>query len=146
LKIANELRMNFPNTIGDLDLEEFWAFKYDSKLGKGINVHADFAKINLNFWITPDKYNLDKDSGGMKVYNFSSPKNWEVEDYNQNPDKIYNYLNENNSDSLKIKYKQNRAILFDSTLFHETDNIDFEDSYEGRRVNITFLFGKGLKY
>ena len=44
-----------------------WAFKYDSKLGRD-NVHADFGKVNLNFWITPDDYNLKKDSGGLIVY------------------------------------------------------------------------------
>ena len=51
LNIAKELRTKLLNIIGDLNLEQMWGFKYDSKLGKGINVHADFAKINLNFLI-----------------------------------------------------------------------------------------------
>ena len=25
----------------------------------GINIHADFAAVNVNFWITPDEANLD---------------------------------------------------------------------------------------
>ena len=27
---------------------------------KGIKIHADFAAINVNFWIAPDKANLNK--------------------------------------------------------------------------------------
>ena len=31
----------------------------------GINAHADFAAINVNFWITPRSANLNKSSGGL---------------------------------------------------------------------------------
>ena len=56
LQIAIELRQKLPKLFGKHKLGKFWAFKYDSKLGEGINVHADFAILNLNFWITPDEY------------------------------------------------------------------------------------------
>ena len=36
----------------------------------------------------------------------------------------------------------NRAVIFNSNLFHETDKIDFKDGYENRRINVTMLFGK----
>jgi tetratricopeptide (TPR) repeat protein len=146
LNIAKELRTKLPNIIGDLNLEQMWGFKYDSKLGKGINVHADFAKINLNFWITPDKYNLNTNSGGMKVYTHPAPSDWKLIDYNTNSGLIYDYLKKNNSECITVPYKQNRAVLFNSALFHETDEINFVDEYEGRRVNITYLFGKQLKF
>jgi hypothetical protein len=38
-------------------------FKYDSSL-KGINIHADFAAVNINFWITPNEANLDRAGPG----------------------------------------------------------------------------------
>ena len=107
-------------------------------------MHADFAKINLNFWITPDRYNLDSTTGGMKVYSHPAPSNWTPEEYNQDKNRIYEYLNKNKSNCKMIAYKQNRAVLFDSSLFHETDQINFSDTYEGRRINITYLFGKQL--
>jgi len=145
LNIANELRIKLPNIIKDLDLEQVWGFKYDSHLGQGLNVHADFAKINLNFWITPDEYNLDSSSGGMKVYSHPAPSDCHPTLYNSNnTDWIFNYLKCNNSDVVTIPYKQNRAVLFNSALFHETDKINFKDEYQGRRVNITYLFGKQL--
>ena len=146
LNVAKELRTKLPNVIGDLNLEQMWGFKYDSKLGKGINVHADFAKINLNFWITPDKFNLNTNTGGMKIYTHPAPSDWNAIDYNTNPDLIYEYLKTNNSESIIIPYKQNRAVLFNSALFHETDEINFFDEYEGRRINITYLFGKQLNF
>jgi hypothetical protein len=45
---------------------------------------TDYAKINLNFWITPDKYNLNTNSGGMKVYTHPAPSDWIPIDYNTN--------------------------------------------------------------
>lgn len=146
LNIAKELRIKLPNIIKDLNLEQMWGFKYDSNLGKRINVHADFAKINLNFWITPDKFNLNTNAGGMKIYTHPAPSDWNAIDYNTNPDLIYEYLKTNNSESIIIPYKQNRAVLFNSALFHETDEINFFDEYEGRRINITYLFGKQLNF
>jgi len=146
LNIVKELRTKLPNIIGDLNLEQMWGFKYDSKLGKGINVHADFARINLNFWITPDKFNLNTNTGGMKIYTHPAPSDWNPLDYNTNSNLIYDYLKANNSGSITIPYKQNRAVLFNSALFHETDEINFVDEYEGRRVNITYLFGKQLNF
>ena len=157
LNIAKELRIKLPNIIKDLNLEQMWGFKYDSNLGKGINVHADFARINLNFWITPDKfnlnfwitpdkYNLNTNSGGMKVYTHPAPSDWIPIDYNTNSGLIYDYLKKNNSECITVPYKQNRAVLFNSALFHETDEINFVDEYEGRRINITYLFGKQLQF
>jgi len=37
--------------------------------------------------------------------------------------------------------RANRAVIFDSDLFHETDMTDFEKGYENRRINITLLYG-----
>ena len=145
LKIAQELKTNLRDIFKNDQLEQLWAFKYDSVLGKGINVHADFARINLNFWITPDEYHLNKGHGGLIVYSEPSPRDWNWFDYNVNTEKIYEYLNQRSSSSMTIPYKANRAVLFDSTLFHETDEINFEDSYIGRRVNLTYLFGMQLQ-
>jgi len=144
MNISQELKTKLPDVIQQDQLEQLWAFKYDSHLGKGINVHADFARINLNFWITPDEFNLSKDNGGMIVYSEPAPRDWNYVDYNINAKKIYEYLDLHNSRSVTIPYKANRAVLFDSTLFHETDEIKFVDSYLGRRINMTYLFGVQL--
>ena len=115
-----------------------------SSLGKGINIHADFALINLNFWITPDQYNNNKNSGGLKVYDTPAPLDWTFQKYNVNADEIYKLLKKNKANCINIPYKYNRAVLFNSDYFHETDQIDFKDRYEARRINVTYLFGDRL--
>jgi hypothetical protein len=41
-----------------------------------------------------------------------------------------------------VPHRANRALIFDSDLFHETDNIHFKDGYLNRRINITMLYGR----
>jgi tetratricopeptide (TPR) repeat protein len=144
LQIAIELQQKLPKLFGPHKLGKFWGFKYDSTLGKGINIHADFAIHNLNFWITPDEFNNNKNSGGLKVYDAPAPDNWTFKDYNINTNKINNFLKENNANCTNVPYKFNRAVLFNSAYFHETDEIDFKNEYVGRRINNTYLFGTRL--
>lgn len=141
LKLAAELKEKMPALFGPHPLRRFWGFKYDARLGKGINVHADFAQINLNFWITPDVYNLAPGTGGLKVYDVPSPANWHFRAYNEGKEAIYKFIAEHKAGSVTVPYRCNRAVLFNSAYFHETDALHFEDVYEGRRINITYLFG-----
>jgi len=133
-----------PRIYKDYLLSQMWGFKYDSQLGKGINVHADFAKINLNFWVSPDESNLDPMSGGLKVYKYPAPADWTFSDYNASPQQIYAFLEQRSLDLIQIPYRCNRAVLFNSALFHETDAINFQEGYNNRRINMTYLFGSQL--
>ena len=45
------------------------------------------------------------------------------------------------SERVVIPYKQNRAVLFSSKLFHETDASRFKPGFKKRRINVTLLFG-----
>jgi len=144
LQIANELKNKLPNLFGKHRLGRFWAYKYDSSLGQGINIHADFALINLNFWITPDEFNNNKTTGGLKVYEAPAPEDWTFQKYNLNAEEIYKLLKKNKANCTNVPYKFNRAVLFNSDYFHETDKINFKDQYEARRINITYLFGDRL--
>jgi len=144
LQLAVELKKTMPRIYKDYLLSQMWGFKYDSQLGKGINVHADFANINLNFWVTPDESNLDPMSGGLKVYKYPAPANWTFRDYNASPQQIYAFLEQRSLDCIQIPYRCNRAVLFNSALFHETDEINFREGYNNRRINMTYLFGSQL--
>jgi hypothetical protein len=33
-------------------------------------------------------------------------------------------------------------VIFDSDLFHKTDQIAFKDGYLNRRINVTLLYGR----
>lgn len=143
LQVSEDLRLRFPGIFSDHRLRQAWAFKYDSQL-RGLNIHADAAAVNVNFWITPDEANLDQDSGGLIVWDKEAPKEWNFREYNSTAmePKIREFLESNGARAVTIPYRQNRAVVFNSDLFHETDRISFRDGYEHRRVNITLLYGK----
>ena len=141
LQIAEELRLTFPDIFHGHLLTQLWAYKYDSRMS-GINLHADFAAININFWVTPDSANLDPDHGGLVVYDVEAPLDWNFKSYNTDVARMKKFLAENDSGKMIVPYAENRVVMFNSDLFHETDVIDFKPGYENRRINITLLFGQ----
>ncbi len=146
LQIAQELRRRFPRIFRHHQLVQAWAFKHDSAL-RGLNMHADAAAVNVNFWITPDDANRNMESGGLVVWDKEAPDDWDFAEYNdeKNTHKIRAFLQQNGAKPITIPHRQNRAIIFNSNLFHETDVIDFHDNYESRRINVTLLYGHRQK-
>ena len=142
LQIADELRRQFPRIFQDHQLVQAWAFKHDSAL-QGLNMHADAAAVNVNFWITPDSANRNSENGGLVVWDKEAPNDWDFAEYNndKNTHKIQEFLQKSGAKPITIPYRQNRAVIFNSNLFHETDTIDFQDTYENRRINVTLLYG-----
>ncbi len=147
LQIAEELRKKFPEILQSYPIKQIWAFKYDSRAMRetsllgGTGVHADQAAVNLNFWITSNEANLNPDSGGIIVYEVEAPKEWEFNTYNQDEKKMKAHLKKSNGNKKIFPHKSNRAVLFNSNLFHETDTYEFKEGYENRRINVTMLFG-----
>ena len=41
----------------------------------------------------------------------------------------------------RVPYRENRAVIFDSALFHQTDVYRFKRGYRSRRINLTLLYG-----
>lgn len=142
-QIADELRETYPEIIAGHPLLRWWGFKYTSQR-KGINVHADFAAVNVNFWITPDEANLDPESGGLVIWDKPAPLEWTFAQYN-NPnagDTIRKFLADSGAKAITVPHRANRAVIFDSDLFHQTDTINFKEGYLNRRINITMLYGR----
>lgn len=141
LQIGEELRNRLPNVIGDkYPLRQLWGFKNTLPLPAGVTTHADFAAINVNFWITPDDANLDECSGGLVLYDVDAPMHWDFDTYNGS-DLIAPYLRSQNSRPVTIPYRQNRAVIFNSDLFHGTDAVSFRPEFENHRINVTMLYG-----
>jgi Tfp pilus assembly protein PilF len=140
LRLARELRDRFPKIIPGLPLQMLWGYKYDHQL-QGIGVHADAAAVNINFWITEDEANLEPEGGGLLVYRHTAPPDWEFDRFNRDPAEIMRYLDSVGSEPIRIPHRANRAVIFDSDLFHATDRLHFREGYRNRRVNITLLYG-----
>ncbi len=141
LAIADQLRLAMPRVIGNFPLLQAWAFKYDQRL-QGINMHADFAKVNVNFWITADAACTDQSTGGMVVYDVPAPASWTFADYNTNQSKMKAFLETHGAKPMRVPYKENRCVLFDSSLIHITDELHFKPGYTNRRINVTLLYGR----
>ena len=147
-QIAEEMRTTFPKIFKNHPLKQLWAYKYDSRAYKndspltGINAHADYAAVNVNFWITPKAANLNSLSGGLVVYNTVAPLEWDSKTFNNDTEKILEHLEDNNNEKSVIPYNENRIVIFNSNLIHETDKFEFKEGYENRRINVTMLFGE----
>jgi tetratricopeptide (TPR) repeat protein len=140
-QVAEELSATFQNIFAAHPLRYHWAFKYDSKLD-GIGIHADEAAVNVNFWITPDAANQDSQGGGLVIWDKAAPLEWDFAKFNADETAAYAFLEESEAKTVTVPYRANRAVIFDSNLFHKTDRISFADGYENRRINITMLYGR----
>jgi len=143
LQVAEELRTAFPGIFHQHRLLQAWAFKQDSAR-RPLKIHADAAAVNVNFWITPDDANLDPASGGLIVWDKEAPRDWDFKVYNSTAfqPKLREFLDQSGASPVKVPYRANRALVFNSDLFHESDTCMFRDDYESRRINITFLYGR----
>ena len=141
LQIADEICRAFPDLLEKHPLSQAWAFK-GLEAKAAVEAHADDAAISINFWVTPDQANVDPRRGGLVVCRVPPPAGWEVKDYNADKELIAAFLQHHANDSLIVPYRENRAVLFESRLFHRSDAPQFATGYETHRINLTLLFGR----
>jgi tetratricopeptide (TPR) repeat protein len=140
LQIADELRHRFPDILGEHRLSQAWAFK-GLKAQSAVDIHADDAAVSVNFWVTQTPANLDPEHGGLVVCRAPPPDDWEIKDYDDDQKRIVTFLEQNANDGLIVPYRQNRAVVFRSRLFHHSDRPEFAAGYENHRINLTLLYG-----
>ncbi|MFE4695629.1 tetratricopeptide repeat protein [Streptomyces sp. NPDC056738] len=142
MQIAEELRAALPRLIGDrYPLRQMWGFKCGPEVPADVTTHADFAAVNVNFWVTPDEANADDSSGGLVVHDVDAPMSWGFDTYNGRQDVIGPFLRGRRARSMIIPYRRNRAVIFNSDLFHASDAVRFRPGYENLRINVTMLYG-----
>jgi hypothetical protein len=139
-QIAEELSRAMPAIFKGQPLTRLWAYKYEP-YSQGIDLHGDNAAVTVNFWITPDNANLSPDSGGMLVYPVEVPVDMDSKKLNRPPP---GFLDKTGVAPIIIPYRQNRAVIFNSELFHATAPLNFKPGYENRRINVTMLYGAGI--
>ena len=137
-QIVAELPERLPRIFGGHRLRQMWAYKYDSRLS-GIPMHADEARVNLNFWLTPDAANLEPATGGLIVYPKEAPLHWDFRTFNNDQRAIRAFIAD--AEPVEVAHRRNRAVVFNSDYFHRTGDLHFRPGYENRRINVTMLFG-----
>jgi tetratricopeptide (TPR) repeat protein len=140
LQIADELRSALPDLLGPYALSQAWAFK-GLQSASAVDVHADDAVISVNLWVTPTEACLNPDRAGLVICRAPPPPNWTIEGYDSDQKRIVTFLEQHPADMLVAPYRENRAVIFESRLFHHSDQPNFKDGYANHRINLTFLFG-----
>lgn len=144
-QIASELKAKFPDLLGSLSLQNIWCYRQAPE-GDGVLAHSDQAAVTFNFWITADDANLDKERSGLVLYDKEQPLDWDWYKTNAGKEdpavlqRIMSYLEDANT--LTIPYRENRAVMFYSNMFHRSDRFFFKPGYENSRMNVTMLFGQ----
>jgi len=141
LQIADEIRGAFAGLLAGHPLVQAWAFK-GLKPSSTIDVHADDGAISVNLWITPSAANLKPERGGMVVGLVPPPQDWRMQGYEADQKRIVSFLEQTPQDRLRVPYRENRAVLFQSRLFHWSDAPEFAPGYENHRINLTFIYGR----
>ena len=144
-QIVEELKQALPRLLGNQTLGNMWVYRYPRE-GEGVRAHTDEGSVTFNFWITPDDANLQIGRGGLLAYTKEQPLDWDWQRFNLDKDdpatrkEIDSFLH--SADTATIEYRDNRALLFHSNLFHRSDYFRFKDDYQSRRMNVTLLFGE----
>lgn len=144
-QIAEELKARLPRVLGEHTLTNCWVYRCRNA-SPGVEAHTDQGVVTFNFWITPDAANLEPGHGGLLVYAKEQPYDWDwraTNTFKYRPEvleRINAFLA--SAKTITVPYRENRAVLFHSNLFHKSDRVRFRDGFANRRMNVTMLFGR----
>ena len=141
IALARELQARLGGIVAGHRLTQMWAFNY-GQAGAGTRKHADKAAVNVNLWITPDEACPDPEAAGLTVHDVAAPPDWGFSDYNLDPARLERLVEREGRAPVHVPYRCNRAVIFDSSLIHESGGVAFRSGYTNRRINVTLLFGE----
>jgi tetratricopeptide (TPR) repeat protein len=141
-QLAEEISCAWPAIFEGHRFKYLGGFKYDSELSTGTNTHADFAAVNVNFYIAPDEANLDTTSGGIKIWDCCVENEEQMRLLNSDEEAMEDYLSRCGARAIRVPHRANRAVIFRSNLIHKTDEFRFLEGYLKKRINISLLYGE----
>ena len=124
----------------DAEFDNGW-FMVCSTECDGIPVHADYAYITVNIWITPNNCIKSFEKNGIHIWEAVPPDDWTFAKFNGDSSSINDILA---SQKHSIAYCFNRSLTFTSKMFHATDGVSTLSGAENRRVNLSLMFKKRL--
>jgi hypothetical protein len=78
----------------------------------------------------------------MMIWNVAARDECELRRYNSSDIEIRDHLRRSEAEAIRVAHRANRAVFFQSSLFHKTDTCRFREGYLNKRINISFLFGR----
>ena len=67
--------------------------------------------------------------------------------YDADTEDVLAFMQRHGDTSLVVPYRENRAAIFQSRLFHASDAPRFASGYANHRINVTLLYGRaGLRF
>lgn len=107
----------------------------------GLRPHADNGTYVVNFWLTPDEFNLAPSSGGMVLFDVRRPDTLMSPEFQVSPQSDEYVRRRTAGGRLEIGYRCNRAVIFDATVFHASLPISFgSDGMHSKRMNVSMVF------
>ena len=139
LDIGASLVNRLPAVLGGLELVYHWAYLHCRSAG--LKPHTDAGAVTVNLYLTPDEFNLQPGTGGLILSAVRRPPPVSLIEFNSMPWADSYFEREHVGEDVRIEYRFNRAVLFDSRLFHASDQIFFaNDTAQSMRMNLGLLF------
>lgn len=139
--LANIIKRSSELVPADAVLDQGWFMVYNNKCD-GIPLHADYAYMTVNIWITPDSCIKNYKKNGMVIYELQAPADWSFEKFNGDSEGIGELINKHTPKLHTIPYAFNRAVVFRSNMFHATDGVETVQGSLHRRVNLSLMYKK----
>ena len=148
MKLALELESQLGDVFTGLHLQRWWAFTQTDEetrrnqdgSSKGVELHADAATVSFNLWMTPMSARLS--GGGLDIWRAMPNDTEHASQYNKQHWDEAEKASIMANPKTHVAYGYNKAILFLSDYFHRTEDFEFKQGYENRRINVAMLWGE----
>jgi len=142
--LSDELLRVMPSVLKGLSLNYMWYYKYlqpresawrtssrPSHVRGGIGVHTDEATVSFDIFINTEDAQLE--GGGLRIFLCTPPLSGHNRvmgsDVKTCPD-------------VTVPWKRNRAVVFVSSVPHNTEDFRFRAGFRTARINLSLLFGR----
>jgi hypothetical protein len=143
--LVEQIKSGLGPIASDLELVKHWAVACHEN--EGLHVHSDNAKVAVNLWLTPDEHNRAPGSGGLILYRLKREPTMMVHQFNAMPWSGEYFAAANPAVLSNVPYRANRAVIFDASIFHASDEIRFvEGSMNTIRIGLTMAFDVPEEY
>lgn len=138
--------VNDLESVMGMSFKRGWFFIYDNK-SEGVKIHVDpLSEMTVNLWVTPDEC-MEGGSGfnGLDLWRIEPKPEWDYDISNGSTQLCEDYIKEVNPELVTIEYRYNRAAIFKSNYFHQSQPVSTKAGADNRKINYALLFERSWK-